>query len=67
MKTPREFLKEIFAIADKINNTDKGIEIMMLIDDAEHKYHEHFNKKLSELTTKDNTSEANLNIPVVSN
>ena len=40
-------LDNIFTIADKINSTENGTEIMMLIDDAGHEYDKHFKKILN--------------------
>jgi len=40
--TKNEFLTKIFKIASNINDTDKSIEIIMNIDDAEKLYNEHF-------------------------
>jgi len=33
--TKREFIKKMFQIASNINDTDKGVEIIKNIDDAE--------------------------------
>ena len=48
MKTRIRFITDIFKIADKMNKTDDGMELLMLIDDAEKMYDKQFSDLLSE-------------------
>jgi len=59
-ESKEKFLKELFAVAEKINNTKKSMEIMMLIEDAGYIYDRHFRELLSEHNKKHNTIDKNI-------